>query len=77
MYKITYDEHNPIAKTKSIIEGSNYRITILTSKLIRFEYSSQGKFENRQTKMVLNRDFETPEYTIYDTEGRLKVVTED
>lgn len=77
MYKITYDEHNPIAKTKSIIEGSNYRITILTSKLIRFEYSSQGKFENRQTKMVLNRDFETPEYTIYDTEGGLKVVTED
>ena len=62
MFKMVYNEYNPIAQKESIIQGANYRLTILTSKLIRFEYSKQNKFEDGQTKLVLHRDFETPQY---------------
>ncbi len=38
-----------------IISSSNYRITVLTDRLIRLEYSAEGRFEDRLTKMVINR----------------------
>ncbi len=40
---------------KGIISSSNYRITVLTDRLIRLEYSAEGQFEDRLTKMVVNR----------------------
>lgn len=77
MFKMVYNEYNPVAQKESIIQGANYRLTILASKLIRFEYSKQNKFEDGQTKLVLHRDFETPQYQLYETEDKLKIVTED
>lgn len=77
MYKIKYEDYNPKAKEASILQGPNFRITILTSQLVRFEYSSKNKFEDHQTKMVLNRDFETPEYIVTETDDHLKIVTND
>ena len=34
---------------------------MLTTALIRFEYSEDGGFEDRATQMVCNRDFPVPE----------------
>ena len=47
----------PIANEKSILVGENYRFTALTDRLIRLEYSPNGKFEDRASQMVFHRDF--------------------
>lgn len=77
MYKIKYNQYDPAASSKSIVEGDKYRFTILTSKLVRIEYSENNRFEDAQTKMVLNRKFPTPDYKVYDSEHLLKIVTKD
>ncbi|OFK57024.1 hypothetical protein HMPREF2811_06815 [Globicatella sp. HMSC072A10] len=77
MYKKYYEEYNPVAPKKSIVQGNKFRFTILTSKLIRLEYSEENIFEDSQTKMVLNRDFKTPKFQVYDSENRIKIVTDD
>lgn len=77
MYKIKYNQYDPAANSKSIVEGDKYRFTILTSKLVRIEYSENNQFEDAQTKMVLNRKFPTPDYKVYDSEHFLKIVTKD
>ena len=40
-----------------VIEGENYRISVLTESLVRLEYSEDGVFEDGQTQVVQHRDF--------------------
>lgn len=47
----------------NIISGKKYRITMLTQRLVRLEYSENGVFEDRPTQAVINRDFGKTEFT--------------
>lgn len=61
MYKIGEQfkmNQNSKAKPENIISGNNFRITILSERLIRFEYNETGIFEDRATELVINRDFD-------------------
>ena len=40
-----------------MITGNNYRITVLTDRLIRLEYSPEGEFVDLPTQVVTNRRF--------------------
>ncbi len=56
--------------------GEKYRITILTDRLIRLEYSEQGYFEDSPTFAVENRNFgDDPEINVNDDEDDLTVET--
>ncbi|HHT38481.1 MAG TPA: DUF5110 domain-containing protein [Mollicutes bacterium] len=63
------------AQEKAIIKGKFYRITVLTERLVRFEYNKNGHFEDRPTQLVLNRLFEVPEMTIKQDEYYLELST--
>ena len=39
-----YDETKGISNEKAVFKGNNYRITVLTERLIRLEYSEEGLF---------------------------------
>lgn len=60
----------------SLIIGDRYRFSILTSRLVRMEYSSDGFFEDRPTQTVINRNFTTPYFTVYETEKLLEIGTD-
>lgn len=66
---------NSISNKESIIMGEKYRITLLTDNLVRLEYNKKGKFEDRPTQKVINRKFEKPNFTIYQTETLIQIVT--
>lgn len=48
------------ARPEGIVQGDQYRITVLTPSLIRLEYHEEGSFEDRATQVVINRRFEVP-----------------
>lgn len=52
----------PKAPVESQIIWENYRFTILTTALFRLEYNANGDFEDHATQVVLNRNFNTPEF---------------
>lgn len=54
----------------------HYRITLLTDKLVRFEYNAQNKFDDRPTQIVMNRDFPAVSYTVEHTADGLVVRTD-
>ena len=58
----------PVCPKESVIQGDNFRITMLTEALVRLEYSRDGVFEDRPTQSVLNRDFPTPDFRVVDGE---------
>jgi alpha-glucosidase (family GH31 glycosyl hydrolase) len=40
----------------NIVKGDKYRISVLTDRLIRLEYSDEGRFEDRPSFAFINRD---------------------
>ncbi len=66
---------NPIANPKNIIKGNKYRISILSERLIRFEYNENGEFEDLSTEFAWNRDFEECKYEIKQDSRYMEITT--
>ncbi len=61
------------AKPVQIIDCKNFRITIITSRLIRFE---AGSYCNAATQSVIDRSFAAADFTTEKDGDRLRVVTD-
>ena len=61
---------------ESLVKGKNFRIAVLTSRLLRLEYSETGCFEDRPTQFAINREFPVPQFSVYDTGSGLELQTE-
>lgn len=66
---------NPVANNGAIVQGDSYRFTVLTPQLIRLEYNESGRFEDRATQVVLNRDFPVPEFRVIEKTDSLEIIT--
>lgn len=69
------DMKRAIANKNSVIQGDNYRFTVLTERLIRLEYNDQGKFVDNPTELVLHRDLKTPEFKVQQDSNFLIIET--
>lgn len=67
----------PLAKEKAIIKGDHFRITVLTSRLIRLEYSDRNAFVDAPTQMVCNREFDLPDFKVVESDNLLEIKTAD
>ena len=70
-------EVRPRCAEQSVVCGEHYRISVLTSRLLRLEYSPDGVFEDRPTQVVLNREFPPVEFRTAHKNGRLELFTEN
>ncbi|PST48552.1 alpha-glucosidase [Bifidobacterium callitrichos] len=60
----------------SVVQGDRWRIGVITESLIRLEWSDDGRFEDRATQMVVNRDWDvSPRFTETRRDGLLIVDT--
>ena len=70
-----YETH-PLPHPGNVIAGERYRITVLTERLLRLEYSAAGRFEDRASQTVWFRDLGTVDFTARrEADGRLTVET--
>ena len=67
---------NSVSNDKSIIKGDKYRITVLTERLVRLEYSENGIFEDRATEQVFNRNLEIPKFDVMEDASVVTITTE-
>ncbi len=67
---------HPKADENFVVRGEKYRFTVLTSRMLRLEYSEDGVFEDRATRFAFNRAFDTPRYEAYHEDGLLHIVTD-
>lgn len=70
-------ENNPAAAPEAVVISGNARFTVLTSKLIRMEWAGDGKFEDRATFGVVNRNLPVPEFKVSKSARRLVINTGD
>ena len=60
---------------KNCVTGKNYRISIITDRVVRLEYSPSGVFVDMPSQLVLNRNLGIPVYTIRQDPNMLQITT--
>lgn len=65
------------APSGSVISGQNYRLTVLTSALLRIEWSELGLFEDRASTFAIFRDLPTPRFTCSRSASGLRIQTDN
>ncbi|KAM0326338.1 hypothetical protein ACHAQA_006938 [Verticillium albo-atrum] len=58
----------PATNPKATVSGPNYRFTILTDGLLRYEWAPDGLFEDRASTFAINRDLPVPKFTITESD---------
>ena len=66
----------PVPNPANVIQGEQYRITLITDRLVRFEYESQGRFVNDATQTVWYRDLGTVPFERREKNGFFEIQTE-
>ena len=66
----------PLARAQAVLHGKQYRITVLTNRLLRLEYEQNGSFRDTATQAALCRDFPVPAFSVTETESLLTVETD-
>ncbi|KAL2188124.1 glycoside hydrolase family 31 protein [Thermothelomyces heterothallicus CBS 203.75] len=78
-YRYTFPR-NPAANPKAVVTGgkgsSYYRFTLLTERLIRYEWSEDGGFEDRASTFAVFRYFDAPQYRVVETNDSLEIITD-
>ena len=68
---------DPKADPKAEVVFGNARFTVLGSRLIRMEWSEDGRFEDRATLGIVNRKLPVPQYTVKKAGKKLTIKTAD
>jgi alpha-glucosidase (family GH31 glycosyl hydrolase) len=66
----------PVARPDAVVQGDQWRITVLTPGLVRLEWADDGVFEDRASTFALNRDLPVPDFDVIEGEAALELVTE-
>ena len=54
---------------EAVVIGSRYRFTVLSDRLIRYEWAEDGQFEDRSWTFAINRAFEKTDFNVVDKIG--------
>lgn len=68
---------SPKADPNAEIIYRNARFTVLTSRLIRMEWSEDGKFEDRASLTIVNRLLPVPEFNVEKSDKGVVITTSD
>ncbi len=69
------DINKAISNPKAVIRGTNYRFTVLTPRVIRLEYNTDGTFIDKPSELILYRNFAVPEFKVRDDANYLEIST--
>ncbi len=64
------------ADPAAVVAGQSVRFTVLTSRLIRMEYSRDEAFEDRATQAFWHRRQPVPEFTVTQTPDSIEIETQ-
>ena len=80
MYDFGNTYHINLSELKSkdgaIVQGQRYRISVLTPRLVRIEYSPSGTFNDLKTELVSFRDFDVPKFEKKEDDNYIEIETD-
>ena len=74
--KAETENPDPQANPEAIVTSGRARFTVLTPQMIRIQYSTSSKFEDRATFAVINRRLPVPQFTTREEGNYLYIETD-
>ena len=66
----------PVAQPEAVVHAPHVRFTVLTSRLLRLEYSPIDRFEDRPSQVFWYRQHPAPKFDVERSADRLAITTE-
>ena len=60
---------------KTVIMGNNYRISVISERIVRLEYSPLGKFNDRPTQIIKKRNIGIPDFFVRQDANIIELTT--
>ncbi len=60
---------------KAMLSGNNYRISIISERIVRLEFSPSGQFIDRPTQLVRNRNIGLADFSVQQDANILQITT--
>lgn len=73
--KMAEHRENGLADPENIITVPGIRITVLTERMVRFEFQQDNYFCDECTQKIVRRDFPENNYTVNKTDEEIEIVT--
>ncbi|MDO5393940.1 MAG: glycoside hydrolase family 31 protein [Mycoplasmatota bacterium] len=62
--QFTVDSAKAVSDKKAIFAGNNYRISIISERVVRLEFSATGQFVDKPTQLIKRRNLGLPDFSI-------------
>lgn len=69
------DNSKSRAEEKAIFRGPNYRISIITERVVRLEYNPTGKFVDEPTQLIRTRNLGFPNFRVNQDQNFIEITT--
>jgi len=60
---------------KVVVQGNNYRITVISERIVRLEFSPTGQFNDRPTQLIKKRNIGLPDFSVRQDANIVEVST--
>ena len=60
---------------KVVVQGENYRFSVITERVIRLEFSPSGQFNDRPTQLIKNRNVGLPDFSVRQDANVVEITT--
>ena len=60
---------------KVVVQGANYRFSIITERVVRLEFSPSGQFNDRPTQLIKNRHIGLPDFSVRQDANIVEITT--
>lgn len=70
---LTAQEYKPEANPKAMVVLGNARFTVLSPRVIRMEWNSDGKFTDNASLTFVNRNLPVPTFIKKESKGNCKL----
>ena len=69
------DYTKAISDKKAVAQGKNYRISVITERVVRLEFSTSGHFNDRPTQLIRKRNIGLPDFSARQDASVLEIST--
>ena len=69
------DDSKARAEDKAIYKGPNYRISVITERVVRLEYSPSGNFVDAPTQLIQRRNLGYPNFRVNQDQNFIEITT--
>ena len=69
------DYSKVICSNKAVVQGKTFRISVLTERVVRLEYSPSGQFVDRPTQLILRRNLGLADFSIRQDTNVVEITT--